>query len=147
MTARRAHTQTATANPAMPALALLALAAAAITAPPVHAQSMGSSANDFSIPYGQAPGEENRGVDPNTRDANGNRVIINGRILLGEEVSNLPRTLGGGGWSGYGGTAIGNQLNVVVQGNRNTVIIDSTQINNGDVTTDGDLNGEIDLDG
>jgi holdfast attachment protein HfaA len=31
-------------------------------------------------------------------------------------------------------SAIGNQLNVITQGNYNTVIIDSTQINNGDIS-------------
>jgi holdfast attachment protein HfaA len=41
------------------------------------------------------------------------------------------------------GTAIGNQLNVVTNGNNNTVIIDSTQINNGDQSVV--LNGELDL--
>ena len=46
-----------------------------------------------------------------------------------------------------GATAIGNNLNVTVQGNWNTVIIDSTQINNGDVTANVELNGQVDLDG
>ena len=41
------------------------------------------------------------------------------------------------------GTAIGNQLNVVTNGSYNTVIIDSTQINNGDQSVV--LNGELDL--
>jgi holdfast attachment protein HfaA len=41
------------------------------------------------------------------------------------------------------GTAVGNQLNVITQGSWNTVIVDSTQINNGNQTTV--LNGKIDL--
>ena len=41
------------------------------------------------------------------------------------------------------GTAVGNQLNVITQGNWNTVIVNSTQINNGNQTTV--LNGKIDL--
>ena len=41
------------------------------------------------------------------------------------------------------GTAVGNQLNVITNGNNNTVIIDSTQINNGDQNVF--LNGELDL--
>ncbi len=32
-----------------------------------------------------------------------------------------------------GSTAIGNSLNVITQGSNNVVIVDSTQINNGDV--------------
>ena len=38
---------------------------------------------------------------------------------------------------------MGNQLNVITQGNWNTVIVNSTQINNGNQTTA--LNGKIDL--
>ena len=41
------------------------------------------------------------------------------------------------------GTAVGNQLNVITQGSWNTVIVNSTQINNGNQTTV--LNGKIDL--
>ena len=67
-------------------------------------------------------------INPSTRDENGNRVIINGHM-------ELEGTLTGGLMDDYGSAqAIGNQLNVVTQGNYNTVIIDSTQINNGDVS-------------
>ena len=41
------------------------------------------------------------------------------------------------------GTAVGNQLNVITNGSNNTIIIDSTQINNGDQTVI--LNGELNL--
>ena len=70
-------------------------------------------------------------ITTSTRDANGNRVIVNGRI-------ELEGTLTGGLMddfaTGQSAQAIGNQLNVVTQGNYNTVIIDSTQTNNGDVS-------------
>ena len=39
--------------------------------------------------------------------------------------------------------AVGNQLNVITNGNYNTIIIDNTQINNGDQTAV--LNGELNL--
>ena len=45
-------------------------------------------------------------------------------------------TAGAGFGSGVAqGTAVGNQLNVITQGNWNTVIVNSTQINNGNQTT------------
>jgi holdfast attachment protein HfaA len=72
-------------------------------------------------------------INPATRDASGNRVIVNGRI-------ELEGTLSGGLMddfaSGQSAQAIGNQLNVVTQGNYNTVIVDSTQINNGDISAE-----------
>ena len=51
----------------------------------------------------------------------------------------LEGTLSGGLMDSYSGgigasQAIGNQLNVVTQGNYNTVIVNSTQTNNGDVS-------------
>ena len=36
------------------------------------------------------------------------------------------------------GSAIGNQLNVITQGSWNTVIVNSTQINNGDISANSD---------
>lgn len=72
-------------------------------------------------------------INPATRDASGNRVIVNGRI-------ELEGTLSGGLMDSYAtgnsAQAIGNQLNVVTQGNYNTVIVDSTQINNGDISAE-----------
>ena len=72
-------------------------------------------------------------ITAGTRDASGNRVIVNGRM-------ELEGTLTGGLMddfaSGQSAQAIGNQLNVVTQGNYNTVIVDSTQINNGDISAD-----------
>ncbi|MBX3430027.1 MAG: holdfast anchoring protein HfaA [Hyphomonadaceae bacterium] len=71
-------------------------------------------------------------INPATRDENGNRTIVNGRI-------DIEGTLTGGLQDSFAtglgaSTAIGNQLNVITQGNYNTVIVDSTQINNGDIT-------------
>jgi holdfast attachment protein HfaA len=115
------------------ALAVAALLAAA----PAQAQSRGGYANEFSRPYGINPGDETRPYDARTRDLNGNRVIINGRIVVGDDLSSLPLGLynsdSGLGFSGTG-TAIGNQLIVTTQGSFNTVIVNSTQVNNGDQT-------------
>ncbi len=102
------------------------------------------SAGQFNIPYGKSYNDYNQPFNPRTRDANGNRTIVNGRMFLGDQ-STLSLGLGGGffggggtgaGVGGFGGGAgaIGNQLNVVTVGSWNTVIIDSTQINNGNQT-------------
>lgn len=138
--------------------AILACAAVlASLAGPAAAQSMGASSASFNSGYGRNPGDENRGVDPNTRDANGNRLVVDGIIMTGAANSAYARSdaygaawAGGGVGSGGGilggGTAIGNNLVVITQGSWNTVIIDSTQINNGDVSADVILNGTVDLD-
>lgn len=143
---------------------LLLTAAATGLALPAAAQSTGDPAGSWNIPYGGSLGGENRAFDPPGRDANGNRVIVNGRILSAAEASSLSTGFDeSDSGSGFGAsTAIGNQLNVVTQGSWNTVIVDSTQINNGDVSAtvgpnavqpDADayrgadvLNGEINLD-
>lgn len=116
----------------------LALAMAGLlAATPATAQSRPGYANEFSRPYGLNPGDETRPYDARTRDLNGNRVIIDGRIVVGDDLSTLPGGLynssGGMGFSGTG-YAIGNQLNVTTQGSFNTVIVNSTQVNNGDQT-------------
>ena len=106
---------------------------------------------EFERPFGYGYGEEQATYDANTRDANGNRVILDGRIMTGMDQSSLSSSYGSAGsWAqatggaGYSsGTAVGNQLNVITQGNYNTVIVNSTQINNGNQTTV--LNGKIDL--
>lgn len=112
--------------------------AAILAAVPAEAQSRAGYANEFSRPYGINPGDELRPYDARTRDLNGNRVIINGRIVVGDDLSNLPLGLYNADGSGLGfsgtGTAIGNQLVVTTQGSFNTVIVNSTQINNGDQT-------------
>jgi holdfast attachment protein HfaA len=121
------------------ALSGAAMAAASLLATvPAQAQSRAGYANEFSRPYGLNPGDESRPFDASTRDLNGNRVIIDGRIVVGSDLSSLPLGLynsgnGGMGFSGTG-TAIGNQLNVTTQGSFNTVIVNSTQVNNGDQT-------------
>lgn len=132
---------------------LAVLFAAGLTAPAAFAQSTNPS--DWSRPYGQAPGSETRPYS-GARTA-GNRVVINGIIQTGVGVSaqaqayananasaqvNLSGALNGGvdGQGDYGpfasssAYAVGNQLNVIVNGNYNTVVVNSSQTNNGDVS-------------
>lgn len=128
----------------------LAMTILGLAVMPAMAQAQAAqSAGQFNVPYGKSYNDFNQPFDARTRDANGNRTIVNGRMFLGSQ-SNLSLGLGGSffgsgnfGTSGVGGLggagAIGNQLNVVTLGSWNTVIIDSTQINNGDQTVN--LNG------
>lgn len=113
-----------------------------------HAQDP-SQVDHYDQPYGVGYGDENRPYQASTRDENGNRVIVNGRFV----DSNYSSSSGVGGslvqgqWgSSFSASAIGNSLNVVTTGSWNTVIIDSTQINNGDQEADIVINGDIDLD-
>ena len=93
----------------------------------------------FERPYGFGYGQEDTPYEAGTRDANGNRVIVNGRMFVGDDLSTLPN----GMWNLNGltdgagfatGTAIGNQLNVITQGSWNTVVVTNEQINYGDIT-------------
>lgn len=137
---------------------LAALFAAGALAPMAAAQS--SNPSDWSRPYGQAPGSETRPY-AGARSA-GNRVVINGIIQTGVGVSaqaqayanadaNASIGVAGGmmGGSGQYGPfasanafAVGNQLNVVVNGNYNTVVVNSNQTNTGDVTANADANAD-----
>lgn len=129
-------------------LAALALPTAAA------AQSAGSSgAATYQAGYGGARYTTASPQTGSTRDANGNRLIVNGLIQNG--ASAYASASGGvsSSYSGAGGTgnqnaiggssAIGNSLNVVVQGSHNTVIVNSTQTNNGAVTAGTALNGTL----
>ena len=145
------------------------LAAGAI-AGSAEAQTMTTSAAAFETGYGIARNEMQNAIDPSTRDANGNRVLIDGMMVTGTDnsVYAYGKTLGAGdSYSGAGAlggaTAIGNNLQVTVNGNYNTVIVHSTQTNNGNVTatangttvtaptgtttTDSSLNGQVNLNG
>lgn len=139
-------------------LKLAAAAAATFLALPAaaQAQSAGSSGTGtYQAGYGAARYTTARPQTGSTRDQNGNRLIVNGLIQTG--ASSYSRTSGGvsswGNWGGNGNggtsiggaTAIGNNLNVVVQGNWNTVIVNSTQTNTGNINAGTALNGTIDL--
>lgn len=128
---------------------LLALAAGGL------AQAQSNNGSTLNAGYGRgSTSSGNFGVSATgTRDANGNRVIIDGIIQGGLDQSVISRTSMSGAadassGAGFGGaTAIGNNLSVITQGNWNTVIINSTQINNGDVTANGTSNGVGNNDG
>jgi holdfast attachment protein HfaA len=124
-------------------MTLLAAAAAfAALAMPAQAGGVGAAdgPNMFEQPINTNYGDLERPIEISGRGPNGNRMVINGRII--DDGSSLPLGLGFGGVGPSGveqATALGNQLNVVTQGSFNTVIIDAEQINNGNqnATTDG----------
>jgi len=140
------------ALPALVAVAVATLALPAVAA----AQSAGSSGmGAYTAGYGGARYTTARPQSGSTRDANGNRLIVDGIIQAGASTyssasggvsSSFSGAGGAGGGTAIGGsTAIGNSLNVVVQGNHNTVIVNSTQVNNGAVTAGTSLNGTLRL--
>ena len=74
-------------------------------------------------------------------------MVVNGLIGGGTGLgfglnTGWGQTDGASGMIGSG-TAVGNQLNVITNGSNNTIIIDATQINNGDQSVV--LNGELNL--
>ncbi|MGZ9099589.1 MAG: holdfast anchoring protein HfaA [Brevundimonas sp.] len=140
----------------MKALPALAAIAVALAAPAVAAaQAAGSSGlGGYQAGYGASRYSTARSQTGSTRDANGNRLIVDGIIQAGASayssatggVSSSFSGAGGTGGTAIGGsTAIGNSLNVVVQGNHNTVIVNSRQVNNGNVTAGTSLNGTLRL--
>lgn len=120
----------------------------AFAASAAQAQSFNTNAAQFNGGYGRAPGTENMPIDVDTRDVRGNRLIVDGLIQDAGEDSTWTRSEGRGAAYGNGSTAIGNNLVVVTQGSWNTVIVNSTQTNNGNVTATNTapvINGELDL--
>jgi holdfast attachment protein HfaA len=137
-------------NRTMKQICLSAALAAIATGAQAGDYSMSSSYNQG---YGMAAGQENAPIDASLRDANGNLTIVNGQFTSSSmsQQSGVQQmsTIGGGMGSigtvtnsTSGGTststatasAIGNQLNVVTVGNNNTVVVDSSQTNNGNQT-------------
>lgn len=117
------------------------------------AQTSGSAGlSTFQNGYGGARQAVTTPQTGSTRDHNGNRLIVDGIIQSGASaysrqsggVSNSYSGAGSSRIGAIGGsTAIGNNLNVVVQGNHNTVIVNSRQTNSGAVTARTDLTGAL----
>lgn len=134
------------------ALVAIALAGA------VHAADY-SSAASYNSPYGLSAGAENQTINPSLRDANGNLSVVNGQFTssavsqqtgvqsMGTISGSSLASLGtgnsgvGSGSTTAGATAIGNSLNVVTVGNNNTIVVNSTQTNNGNQSASVSLNG------
>jgi holdfast attachment protein HfaA len=147
-------------------LGLGACALATLLASGAEAQ-VANNASSYNSPYGMGQTDPNAPVDASLRDANGNLTVVNGvftsstmsqqtgvQYSSGVGASALSASLGNAAsnalstGAGFGGattvgaaTAIGNSLNVVTVGNDNTVIVNSTQTNNGNQTATVDVNG------
>lgn len=130
---------------AVAAGAFLALAMGAMA----QAQSLTTNSSSFNAGYGRRAGEENGAYDFSIRDANGNLTIIDGMVSMARDQSTLSGSsiVDGGGYAGVGGTssasAIGNNLTVVTSGSYNTVIVNSTQTNSGNVIANGTVNTQV----
>lgn len=120
-----------------------ALLGAVLLAGAASAQTMGTNSSSYNGGWGRANGSENQavGVTLVSRDANGNREITNGIIATGASTVSARAEAAGSASAGYSGgvgggsaLAVGNSLTVITTGNYNTVIVDSTQINNGDIS-------------
>jgi holdfast attachment protein HfaA len=126
-------------------LVLLVAAGLAACASSASAQTMAASAAAYNAGYGRTAGQENQPVNVQLTDANGNMLVENGVIrntAAGSVFASAGVEANFSGAGGGSGTAIGNNLNVVVQGNYNTVIVNSTQINTGTVTATTTINGK-----
>ena len=120
-------------------------------ATPSLAQTMTANSSSFNAGYGRTAGSENRAVDATMADASGNLTVVNGLIQNGSSSSVFANAggvatafagVGGSSGGSASASAIGNSLNVVVQGNYNTVVVNSTQTNTGSVTATATSNGK-----
>jgi holdfast attachment protein HfaA len=116
-----------------------------------------SNAASYNSAYGMAAGQENQAVNPSLRDANGNLTVVNGQFtsssfsrqtgvqsmgtISSGSLSSLGTSSSGVGTNYNTASAIGNSLNVVTVGSNNTVVVNATQINNGNQTATISTNG------
>lgn len=110
-----------------------------------------SASATYNTPIGMQPAQENQPVDPSLRDQNGNLTVVNGQFTsaaaaksfasAGASASSSGVSSGGSGALFGGASAIGNALNVVTVGNNNTVVVNSSQTNTGNVSATVNVNG------
>ena len=135
--------------------AAAACTAAALLAAAGTAQAQSStSGSGFNAGYGGGLGQMTNPVNVSRAyDASGNHLIVDGVTQTGADGSLFysKQSTGAGdvyaGAGALGGTAIGNNLQVSVNGNNNTVVVNSTQTNNAPVTATTVLNGQVNLNG
>ena len=110
-----------------------------------------NNAASYNSGYGMTAGQENQAANPNLRDANGNLTLVNGQftsstfgqsgVQSASTLSSYASTTSSAGTTTGTATAIGNSLNVVTYGNNNTVVVNSSQTNNGNQTATVTTNG------
>lgn len=105
----------------------------------------GGTLSTYEAGYANGRKMDSRTFDPSTRDADGNRLIING--IIQADAASQTRSDGAAGQTTVSGadyfssgamtsstTAVGNLFSVSVLGSWNTVIVNSTQSNTGDIS-------------
>ena len=117
---------------------IFTLLAAAVLVTPAFADPIPGGTGDVERAFGMDWESFDTPINPATRDENGNRTIVNGRMDIEGTLTGGIMDGFGSGLGGSSAQAIGNQLTVITQGNYNTVIVDSTQINNGDISANSD---------
>lgn len=139
----------------MKAIPILILAGI-VGAGPASAQSTPNPNSVASLEAGYAGSGRvaTRPFNPSTRDANGNRLVLNGVIVNGQDSSTVTytsaqsgrpsgagadylQTGAGSTTSTAGATAIGNLVSVSITGHGNTVVLNSRQDNSGAVSASG----------
>ena len=132
------------------ALALVAVLGVTALAGAAQAQTMNANSAGYNAGYGRTAAQENQPVGYSLRDANGNLVIVDGVIESGEDNSVFANIGAGGAGdtvSGVGSSgnasAVANNLQVVTEGDNNTVIVNSTQTNSGNVTANSSVSGGV----
>lgn len=124
----------------------------ALLALPVQggAQTLGRDGiGSLEAGYGNARAMETERFNPSTRDSQGNRIIKDGVIQSGvggsKITTNTNTAVYGAAFFESGAsnsaTAIGNLVNVTVEGSNNTVVLNSVQTNTGSVSATAVLNG------
>lgn len=111
---------------------LTALVAAGADARPINPQALNAG-------YGRSVGDENRAVQSSTRDANNNRVIVNGLMAspsglasgLSGGLSGELDPFGRGVGTDVTASAIANQITIIAAGSWNTIVVEAQQINTG----------------
>ena len=131
-----------------------ALAACAV-AGAAHAQSGSSTLSGFQQGYSGGLSSFESQVNVSTYAQGTNSVFVDGVSQIGSDQSVFSKvgsttgasdSFNGAGAVG-GASAIGNSLSVNVSGQYNTVVVNSTQVNNGNVSATTVLNGKVNLDG
>lgn len=129
-------------------LALISTAPGALAQSRTPSSSEAAGAAAMEAGYGDAGTVATRTFNPVTRDADGNRLIVNGAIVDARGGSSLSysttssNTLSGAAYfeSGAAGltnsatsTAIGNLISISVVGRGNVILLNARQTNSGDI--------------
>ena len=136
-------------------MAAAAALAAYVAAGAARAQSGSSTLSGFQQGYSGGLSSFESQVNVSTYAQGTNSVFVDGVSQIGSDQSVFSKvgsttgasdSFNGAGAVG-GASAIGNSLSVNVSGQYNTVVVNSTQVNNGNVSATTVLNGKVNLDG